>query len=124
MKAYDLALFCILLTACISLVDGLGMFPTHLAIEDETSKIEQLTGFSPSGEITSYEEAYSPGAMLISGLQLITGGLLGIVFIAPVLFNKLGMPLVLVVIMQTGIWVIYFLGGIQLLFNRSIKHYE
>ena len=124
MKAYDLALFCILITATISMVDGLGMFPTHLAIEDESAKIEQLTGFSPSGEITSYEEAYSPGAMLISGLQLVTGGLLGIIWIAPVLFNKLGMPLTLVAIMQTGIWVIYFLGGIQLLFNRPIKQYE
>ena len=100
------------------------MFPTHLAVDDESAKLEELTGFSPSGKITSYEEQYSPGAMLISGLQLITGGLLGIVWIAPILFEKLGMPLALVAIMQTGIWVIYFLGGIQLLFNRPIKQYE
>ena len=100
------------------------MFPTHLAIDDESAKIEQLTGYDPSGKITSYEEAYSPGAMLISGVQLIAGGLLGIVWIAPILFEKLGMPIALVIVMQTGIWVIYFLGGIQLVLNRSIKQYE
>ena len=106
------------------MVDGLGMFPTHLAVDDEAAKIEQLTGFSPSGKITSFEENYSPGAMIISGLQLIVGGLLGIVWIAPILFEKLGMPITLVAIIQTGIWVIYFIGGIQLIFNRPIKQYE
>ena len=106
------------------MVDQLNMFPTHLAIEDESVKIQELTGFDPGGEITEYEEAYSPGAMLVSGLKILTGGLLGTVWIAPTLFNKLGMPLLLVSVMQVGIWVIYFLGGIQLLFNRPIKQYE
>ena len=124
MKAYDLVLYVLFITVVISMVDGLGMFPTHLAIDDETEKIRQLTGFDPSGDITKYEEQYSMGSMLVSGLQLVTGGLLGTIWIAPVLFNKLGMPLELVSVIQIGIWVIYFLGGIQLLFNRSIKHYE
>lgn len=106
------------------MVDGLGIFPTQLAVEDQTAEIEKLTGYDPSGDITKYDEQFSMGSMLVSGLQLIAGGLLGVVFIAPILFNKLGMPLALVAIMQVGIWVIYFLGGIQLLFNRSIKHYE
>jgi len=112
------------LTSTIGFVDGLGIFPTHLAAEDQTSEIEKLTGFDPSGDVTEYSEQFSMGSMLVSGLQLIAGGLLGIIFIAPILFSKLGMPLALVIVMQTGIWVIYFLGGIQLLFNRSIKHYE
>ena len=124
MKAYDLALFVLLITAVIGMVDELNIFPTQLALEDQTAEIEKLTGFDPSGDMTKYEEQFSMGSMLVSGLQLIAGGLLGVVFIAPILFNKLGMPLALVAIMQTGIWVIYFLGGIQLLFNRSIKTYE
>ena len=124
MKAYDLVLYVLFITVVISMVDGLGMFPTHLAVDDETEKIRQLTGFDPSGDITSYEEQYSPGAMLVSGLRLVVGGLFGTVWIAPTLFNKLGMPIELVTVIQIGIWVIYLLGGIQLLFNRPIKQYE
>ena len=124
MKAYDLCLYIILLTSVIGFVDSLGMFPTYLAVEDETARIQELTGFDPGGTITEYEEAYSPGAMVISGLKILVGGLLSTVWIAPILFGKLGMPTLLVGVMQVGIWVIYFLGGIQLLFNRSIKQYE
>lgn len=123
-KAYDLALFILILTATVGMVDNLEIFPTHLAIEDESAKIEKLTGFSPSGDITPYEEQYSPGAMLISGIQLVVGGLLSTVWIAPTLSVKLGMPSILAGVMQVGIWVIYFLGGIQLVLNRSIKQYE
>lgn len=124
MKAYDLCLYIILLTSVIGLVDSLGMFPTYLAVEDETARIQELTGFEPGGTITSYEENYSPGAMVISGLKILVGGLLSTVWIAPVLFGKLGMPALLVGVMQVGIWVIYFIGGIQLIFNRPIKQYE
>ena len=100
------------------------MFPTYLAVEDETARIQELTGFDPGGEITEFEENYSPGAMVISGLKILVGGLLSTVWIAPVLFGKLGMPALLVGVMQVGIWVIYFIGGIQLIFNRPIKQYE
>ena len=100
------------------------MFPTHMAIEDESEKIQELTGFDPGGTITEYEEAYSPGAMLISGLKILVGGLLSTVWIAPILFEKLGMPGILVGVYQIGIWIIYFIGGIQLLLNRPIKQYE
>ena len=100
------------------------MFPTYLAVEDETERVRELTGFDSGGTITEYEEQYSPGALLVSGLKILVGGLLSTVWIAPILFEKLGMPGILVGVMQIGIWVIYFIGGIQLIFNRPIKQYE
>lgn len=125
MKAYELALFLLILNATIGMVDSIGIFEAATIVDDPNIRIDDMQNIKINDEgIIEYDEDISLLAAAKTMLGVFVMGILGVVFVAPVLMSKFGVPLVLVAVLQVGIYLIYAAGIYQLITGRSIKNYE
>lgn len=125
MKAYYLALFMLIITATTGMVDDLGIFTPSLVVDNPNIRIEDAKNVKINDEgIYEYDEDMSMLGTMKTMFNVFIPAILGAVWIAPVLITKMGVPVVLTAVFQVGIWVVYFVGGLQLVTGRNIKHFE
>ena len=125
MKAYYLALFMLLISVTIGMVDDLGVFTPTTIVDNPNIRIEDIKDVNMNEEgIYEYNEDMSLMGTMKMMLSVFIPAILGAVWIAPILFTKLGVPLALVVVLQVGIYVVYFIALLQIIFRTGITHYE
>ena len=125
MKAYYLALYMLIICSTIGMVDDLGIFTSTTVVDNPNIRIEDAKYVKINEEgIYEYNEDMSLIGTMKTMLSIFIPAVLGAVWIAPILFTKLGAPISIVAVIQVGIWVVYFVGGLQFIFGRGITHYE
>lgn len=124
MRALELALFLFVLSSTLGMVDSLDLFTTATIVDNPGIRIEDIQDVKIGDDgLIVYEEDLSLSTIAKIVLDVIVFGILGIIYIAPTLLSKFGVPLVLVVVLQAGIIFIYVIAIAQIVSNRSFKNY-
>jgi len=131
MRAYDIALFLVLVQASIAFVDSSGMFTQHYYDVPKNNASYVLTDLESyqSGGINGTHDIQS-----FDAIDAITGGwnaikialniLLSVVFVLPALMDVFGIEPILALFIQVGVYIIYALAYAQIISNRGLKNYE
>jgi len=130
-RLFDIALFLALFGAVIGVIDSVSLFPgSEIPIEDSSfsstdiEKMQSISGADSGdsgGLIAMTTAAWSITMIMISAL----GKVVWIYdFIINVFSNTTYNIAPVAAIIQTGIWLIYGIGILQLLTKSSIQHYQ
>lgn len=124
MRALELALFLFILSATLGMVDDLGLFTTATIVDNPGIRIEDMQDVKIGEDgLIEYNEDITLTTVAKTMFNVLVFGILGIIYIAPTLISKFGVPLILVGVLQAGIIFIYVIAIAQVLSNRSFKNY-
>jgi len=118
MKVYGIALLIFIFGAVTGAIDGMGIFGTEIALP---------TGMNES-YITEVEEITQSHAswmfwipmMIYRFVQILFSAFTTAITIIP-MFMKYGVPMDIIVMLQSIIWLVYAVGIIQFVTGRSFK---
>lgn len=130
MRAYELALFIVLLSGAIGLVNGLGVFSeSYISTpQNYVSGSFNVSELNKTSSMTGHSGALDYFSSIISwswqGLTIFLNVIFCIVCLYPTLVNDFGVPALLSGFMQLGIYVVYAVGFIQFLTGKQMKGME
>lgn len=130
MRAYDIALFIILVQGAIAFVDGTGMFEQHFVNVPSNnasytlSDLESYQSGTNESTIFSDQDDWN---MLSGAWEAIKIGikiLFSVLFVLPTLMDVFGIDILLAAFLQVGVYFIYATAYLQFVSNRGFKQYE
>ena len=126
MRLFDIILFIVLFEVFIGALNVSGLFPTTVetmeitAIEDSIAKIEQVA--NPEG-VSSDPSAFGLLKGAFAALNIFRSVVLSMIYLyAPM--KALGMPHIIALPIQVGIWFLYVAWAFQVFTGRSLKNIE
>lgn len=130
MKAYEIALFIIILSASIGFMNNIGVFgieqqtaaPESEFTERNISNLENLT--QNQSEASVLEKTTVSIHWLFRGLSMMLDIVGAIFFLYPTLDNVFGIPGSISALLQSAIWVVYVVGIVQIFLRSGFKYYE
>jgi len=129
MKAYEISLFVVILSATIGFVNGIGVFgyqyemtPQNDYVEWNVSQIGE--NFGNTSQISFFSKLTATTDMVIQGFSILIDMLFAIVCLYPTLVGVFHVPAQLSALLQVGIYAIYAIGILQFISGRSFKNIE
>ncbi len=129
-RALDIAIYLIIIQATIVFVNNLGIFDEDYYANQNNTYTEYRIG-STDKEV--YKAQIEEPSLIDKGIYLVEiaiGGLFAILeiliavfVILPTLIRDFGVPAGLSVLLQVGIWVIYYIGWYQYRSGKSLEGY-
>ena len=118
MKVYSIALFLFIFGAATGAVDGMGICGSDIALSTEMNEtyVEEVQEITQSHASWLF---WIP-MMIYRFAQILFSAFTTAITIIP-LFIKYGVPLDVIVMIQTPIWLVYAVGIIQFVVGRSFK---
>ena len=118
MKVYSIALFLFIFGAVTGAVDGMGIFSTEIALPIEMNEtyVEEVQEITQSHASWLF---WIP-MMIYRFVQILFSAFTTAITIIP-LFVKYGVPVEVIAMVQTPIWLVYAVGIIQFVTGHSTK---
>ena len=119
MRLYHVSLFTFLFIMSTNILNSLGIF--HHSITLDQGEF-QFNNSSFKYDIST--DFFMNPFAVIGLIQTLITVLFKTISVLPFLMNDLGLPPGLSLALSSIVWLIYGVGIIQLLLNRSLKYYE
>jgi len=120
MKAYEISLFVVILSATIGFINGLGLFSYQYEMVPQSKYIEW--NVSQIGEdYGNVTTQISPNFNIMGMLSEIT---FAIACLYPTLVKVFHIPILLSALLQVAIYMVYAIGILQFITGRSFKNIE
>ena len=124
MRAVEISLFLIFLSASIGLMNGIGVFDSHYGYEERAPymfwSVSNLTQFQDENP-SLWDQVVVYVQFTIQAIFWIATILFTVIAIYPALVNTFHVPAALSILLQIGLWAIYIIGYVQWKRGASIE---
>ncbi len=128
MRAYDIAMWLIILQASIGFINAIGLFETQYYATPQNAYNYEIQDLDEYKVLTDNPGVLDYTRMGINwaweGLVVIFKIIFSIVIIYPMLIKEFGIPAVLSVFLQATVYVVYAVGYKQWKSGKGMAYYE
>ena len=130
MRAYDIALFLIILQAAIGFTNELGIFDEqYYATQNNTYTNYRVSDLDEFNNLATEEAGLWDYTTMLAnlaweGIKMFLSVIFSIVIIFPKLISIFNIPAGISAFIQVAIYVVYFIGWAQWKSNKGMRMYE
>lgn len=122
MRAFEIALFLVMITAGFTIISGLGIFPSDAVPVDEDMfgeyEVSNLENFSGSPGLVDY--FFLMVTIIVMSIRWAIMVILSITIFFPWLMYYLGVPAPLAIALNAGVWFVFVIAIVQIWRSQSI----